>query len=113
MRLVLVVLAALGVLASVAGGWTGARAQAAASVSYSIWNIDGAKVQMRFILPAPAASRLLAAAHPDPAKVSAAVGALLGVRSAAGDCVEPLVQDQWGRQMTMCWRWRTGPIASK
>ena len=72
-----------------------APAQAAGSVTYSVWHVDGTEVRVRFMIPMTQAKRLLPdMPRLDSAHVSTAAGPLLSVRSGAGDCT-PVVQNQW------------------
>ena len=72
------------------------RPAAGRSVSYSIWNIDGASIRLRFMLPAAVARQLVAPGAPPPnmAAVAAAVAAKVGVSTSAGDC-EVVNQGEW------------------
>ena len=73
-----------------------ARPAAGRSVSYSVWNIDGASVRLRFMLPAAEARDLVAPGAPPPnmAAVAAAVAAKVGVSTPAGDC-SVVNQGEW------------------
>lgn len=87
-RLWLLLTALLGL-----GLW--APAAKAASVSYSVWNVEGPVVRVRVILPMGEAAALAPnLGRMDTAAVAAAAGPMIGASAAGGDC-EAQVQDQW------------------